>query len=339
MFLNIGFCYEWWNSQYGLRFGKEFHFDQDRKIAQLLFMDQAMRKRFPWSNELMPEMQNISDINMNIEPFGHRFVPALFGCEVAYSDANSPWAVEHILTPAEIETMPFWTMDEFSRDEKVKTIAEQTSYVRQKYGRCSSQQNLGSVINTAIYLRGMELFTDFFERPELVHRLYALITNRMMLAYEYCSQLDGKPADTGVGNCSVCMLSPQIYQDFNRKYDMQIMELARSKGVCFGIHQDSDVTSFIDAYRPFDYLFGFDIGFDTNIALFRKAFPRIPLNICLYTSFLNDRTPGEIEKDILKLAVDGGDPDLTGFTCVDIDSNVPDEKVTALCEAVRSVWS
>ncbi len=336
MFLNAGFSYEWWNRSYGLRFAENLYFDPDAKYEAQRFMNAAARSRFPWYEKLTTGVKDnvVSSPNIDVEPYGHRFIPALFGCKVAYGDAHAPWAETHMLSPEAIDALPFWSMDDFAADERVQIITEQVRHVREKYGWCSAQQNLGSVINTAIYLRDMELFTDFFERPETVHRLYALITNRMKLSYEYFSALDGKPTNVGVGNCSVCMISPAIYEAFNRQYDMEIMEMAREKGVLFSMHQDSNVTPYIQSYKAFDHLYSFDIGWDTDVAAFRQAFPDTVLNLFIYTSFLNERTPEQIRKDIRKLINDAGDRDKTGFSCYDIDTSIPDEKVTALYEAV-----
>jgi hypothetical protein len=196
------------------------------------------------------------------------------------------------------------------------------------------QQNLGSVMNTAIYLRPMELFTDYYERPEMVRKLFALITNRMKLSYEYFAMLDDEQSGIGVGNCSVCMISPALYEGFNRGYDLEMMELAKALGVPFSMHQDSNVTPYINSYRAFDYVSSFDIGFDSDVKAMREAFPNCVLNIFLYTSFLVARTPAEIARDVKILMADAGDSELTGFSCYDIDSHVDDDKVRALYEAV-----
>jgi uroporphyrinogen-III decarboxylase len=337
MFLNIGFSYQWWHKNYGLHFDERFYFDIGCKIKTQAYMQDTACKRFDWYAKLAEGVRDnvVSSPNIAVEPYGHRFIPAMFGCGVGYADTHTPWALNRILSPGEIEAMTYMTMEEFREDERVKLITRQVKELREKAGWYSAQQNLGSVINTAIYLRDMELFTDFYERPETVHKLYGLITNMMLLSYDYFSALDGAPTNTGVGNCSVCMISPEVYERFNRKYDLAVMEKARRAGVRFGMHQDSNVTRYIQSYKTFDYLYSFDIGWDTDIGLVRSAFPDTVLNIFLYTSFLQDRTPDEIKRDVKTLAEDAGDPSKTGFSCYDIDDGIPDEKVTALYDAVK----
>ena len=330
MELYLDFACEWWNSLYGVRFDRDYYFDPDINISRRRLMDAALRERFPWYDEYRPDAPVYS-----AEPFGHRFIPAMFGCEIAYADAAAPWAENHILSPEAIEAMPMLSTDEYARDEKVKTVAELTGYARKKYGRCHGGQNLGSVMNTAIYLRGMDLFTDFYERPAAVEKLFGLITNRMILSYEYGAALDGSYPDTGVGNCAVCMISPEIYENFVYRHDRAMMELAARHNVRFGVHHDSDATPYIGCYRRFEYLHHFDVGCETDIRSYRENFPGATLNIYLYTHFLAERTSAGIIRDVAGLAALSGDRSLTRFTCADIDSGVPDEKVNALYEAVK----
>jgi uroporphyrinogen-III decarboxylase len=302
----------------------------DIKISQLRSMDEKLRQRFSWYGAYKPTAPSYA-----IEPFGHRFVPALFGCDIIYEDSTAPWAEHRILTPEHIDAMPLLTLDEFKQDERVREVARQIHYSRKKYGWCSAQQNLGSVMNTAIYLRGMELFSDFYERPETIHKLMNLITNRMILAYEYGKEMDGKASDTGVGNCSVCMISPQTYDEFIYPYDHAMMELAQKNTVHFGVHHDSNATSYLESYRKFEHLHHLDIGFDTDIPMYREAFPLQNLNIYFYTNFIIEHTPQEIKETVSSLAASSGSSAATWFTCADIDARISDEKITALYEAIH----
>jgi uroporphyrinogen-III decarboxylase len=339
MFLNIGFSYQWWNKNYGFEFDEKFYLNPERKLNIQIEMDNILKKRFPqtdfWNSKSNSNM--VSTTNLAVEPFGHRFFPAMFSCKIRYSKNQTPWAEDNILSEKEIEDMPFITIDEFKDHKYVKCIVEQTEKVKSKFGYCSSQQNFGSVINTGMYLRGMNLFYDFYENSRLVHKLFSLITNMMVVAYDYFSEIDNKKSDLGIGNCSVAMLSPEIYKEFNYKYDKVIMEKAKKENVQFGIHQDSDVTSFIEVYKPFEYLHSFDIGWDTKIRAFRKNFPNIDINIFLYTNFLINHSVGEIHREIRRMIAEGAPIERLGFTCGDIDDNIEDEKVIALYDAVYGI--
>jgi hypothetical protein len=197
---------------------------------------------------------------------------------------------------------------------------------------CSAQQNTGSVINTAIYLR-KNLFTDFYDKPEVIHRLFDLITNRMECSLQYFAKADGYASDIGVGNCCVCMLSPSVYEEFNRPCDDRMMKLAQKMGVRFSIHQDSDVTPYIKSYRPFGYLYSFDVGQDTDLVSFRSAFPDVIMNIFVYSVWLLENEGPAIVQGIKDMVSKAGPPEKVGISCYDIDVRTSDAKIEALCQA------
>jgi len=226
------------------------------------------------------------------------------------------------------------TRDEFASHPLVCEIVRQHGILKAEGHLCSSQQNLGSVMNSAIYLRGMDLFYDFSDRPELVHQLFDLITNVMLLSYDYFSEIDGYRTPLGVGNCSVAMLSPKIYQTFCYPYDLRIMNHAKKRGVSFSVHQDSCIDSFIQVYKnAFDSLACFDIGCDSNVRLFREAFPDLTINVFIYTGTLRSMTAEQLYDFILRLAEEGQPYSQIGFSAYDIDVQVSDEKVESICEA------
>ena len=325
----ISFSNHWWNKNYGYEFNQEYYNNNELKVKSRVEMNNILKERFP---QIELSVGNPFE-NIVIRPFEDRFFPAMFGCKIHFAKDQSPWAEDNILSEIEIEEMPYIAIDEFKNHEFVKMIVERARSLRGKFEHISTQQNMGSVINTGIYLRGMELFVDFYERPHIIHKLYSLITKMMIVAYDYFSEVDGKKPEMGIGNCGVAMLSPEIYKKFNYHYDRKIMEKAMKEKVLFGIHQDSNVTKYINAYKSFEYLNGFDIGWDTDIKLFRSNFPTIKLNIFLYTSFLHDHTIDEIRSEVKRMKNEGGPPDKVAFVCGDIDDLVEDEKIIALYEA------
>ena len=331
MFLNIGFSHEWWHRNYGFVFDESFYMDIANKAKIMRAMDEIMAERFPYYTQNRGLKDSvISNPTIAVEPYGHRFIPALFGCEISYSKMITPWPRHTDLSDEEIMSMPFLTPGEFGDDEKVQVILRQAGEMRALGLACSTQQNTGSVINTAIYLR-KNLFTDFYDKPEIIHRLFALISNRIECSVKFFSEADGRAGDLGVGNCAVCMLSPKIYETFNRPCDLRIMELARSMGVRFSMHQDSDVTPYIESYKSFDYLYSFDVGQDTDIQAFRRVFPDVVINIFIYSAWLLGNDAEAIRRGVTELAAKAGPPELAGISCYDIDPGTEDEKIEALC--------
>ena len=336
MFLNAGFSYEWWNTHYGFCYDKSFYLDVVNKSATLDAMDEIMAERFPYYRTDYENLKNntVSNPVVAVEPFGHRFIPTLFGCDIKYSAQTTPWAIHSNLSDEQVMSMPIWDLEMFRQNQCVQMVDEQAIDFKKQHKNVVSAQNLGSVINTAIYLRE-NLFSDFYEKPEVIHRLFELITNRMELSIDYFNERDENLSDLGVGNCSVCMISPVLYEKFDLQYDLRIMKKAKELGVRFSMHQDSDVTAYIDKYRAFNYLYSFDVGQDTNLEKFREAFPDVIMNIFVYPAWLEEKNEQEIVAGIRSFVEASGCATKTGISCYDIDKDTEDGKIRALCDAIE----
>ncbi len=332
MFAIFNFSPYWWNKNYGIEFTREFYQNQVLRVKTIGRMEKILGERFPRLKELW-EKTSFFD-NPCVEPYGHRFGPALFGCNIRYKNDQTPWSENNILSENDIMEMPLMTMDEFKENEVVKFAFEQAESLKKVLGKCPYVQGVGGIANTVIYLRGMKLFTDFYDNPEMVRKLYSIVTNAIVLANDYYQELDGTIHGRILGNCSVSMLSPAIYREFNYHYDRVIMEKARTDRATFNIHQDSNVTPFIEVYKLFDYLHSFDVGGDTDIGKFRDGFPDVTLNIWVYNSFLYKSSIDEIYAEIKRMKKEGGPEDKLGFSFSDIDDHTSDEKINALYDAI-----
>ena len=176
MFLNLGFSNEWWNLNYGIDFSEKTHMDPIKKVRQQDFMDSIMREKFGvWGFlENITGTAVLSRPSVAVEPYGHRFIPAMFGASVNYKYNQAPWAVTSVLEKDYIMELNPATEEQFSKSPIVREISRQCNILNDNGIKCSAQQNLGSVMNTAIYLRGMDLFFDFKDNPEMVRRLFYL---------------------------------------------------------------------------------------------------------------------------------------------------------------------
>ena len=336
MFLNLGYSNEWWYANHGISFDEELYRDPLRKLAVQYQMDDWMRRKFTKWDFLghLEETSVLSRPSVDIEPYGHRFIPAMFGVPIRYAKDQAPWANTIRLDDDLIMSLQPLTLEEFAAHPLVCEIVRQHALLKSEGHSCSAQQNLGSVMNSVIYMRGMDLFYDFSDRPELVHKLFDLITNVMLLSYDYFSEIDGTRTPLGVGNCSVAMLSPKIYRQFCYPYDLRIMNHAKKCGVSFSVHQDSCIDSFIPVYKDaFDSLSSFDIGCDSNVRLFRNAFPELTINVFIYTGTLRSMTAEQLYDFILRLGEEGRPYSQLGFSVYDIDVHVDDEKIESICEA------
>lgn len=123
--------------------------------------------------------------------------------------------------------------------------------------------------NTAYYLRGDDLLLDFYDCPELVHRLLDVITDTYIEAARMQKKLLGEDGQwtpyrgtTGVFSarltqCHLQLISADIYREFVLPYDCRI---ARELGPIH-IHLCGQSLHLIDALLTIPGLAGFEYDF------------------------------------------------------------------------------
>ena len=296
--LGLGFTFSLLHERLGVDLGRRFHLDPEYRVQTTLEIDRAIYDLYKeigvgWDD---PKPRP------SIEPFGHRFMPVMYGCDVAYNEDSEPWGEVRGLTPSEIADLQPWTLDRFAQAGPVKEVARQFNYLHEKYGAVSAMQNVGSNINTAFSVQGDQIFMDYIMEPELVKKFFANITNMSLVAMEYFADLDKQPFEwVGIGNCSVSMISPEQYLDANREFDLKWIEFARQKGARLIMHQDSDVNAHLRNYAAMPGIKELDFGQDTDFEEAARLFPDADANCLLFPSWINAHDCDEIREELLRL--------------------------------------
>ena len=127
MFLNIGYSNEWWHANHGFSFDEELYRDPLRKLAVQHRMDELLYEKFAKWDFLahMEDTSVLSRPSVNIEPYGHRFVPAMFGIPVCYAKDQAPWAMTQRLDDDFIMSLKPITRVAFANDPRVREIVRQ----------------------------------------------------------------------------------------------------------------------------------------------------------------------------------------------------------------------
>ena len=183
--LGLAVTYKLLHERFGFDFAERYHHDLPHRIRTTMEIDHALfdaygkiglgyERPFP---------------RASVEPFGHRFMPAMYGSPTGYSPDADPWGRARTLSAEEINALEPWTVERFERSEPVRVVLSQIAQLKKHYEpyrvpekefnphyrAMSSLQNLGSVINTAFSIQGEELFLHYAAEPDLVHKLYANI--------------------------------------------------------------------------------------------------------------------------------------------------------------------
>jgi hypothetical protein len=341
--LSLGLTYKLIHERFGVDLGERYHRDLDYRVRTTMEIDRAVFDRYGriglGYREPFPRI--------TIEPFGHRFMPAMYGCECSYAADAEPWGRARGLTKEQIEALPPWTPERFEASEPVQIVLAQIAQLKTRcdnyrvpshdfcphYRTMSALQNLGSVINTALSVQGEQFLIDYMTEPDLVRRLYMSITQLMLLCLERFPQIDGWPLrDVFIGNCSVAMISPRQYAEFNEPADWRIMEFARSIGARLMIHQDSNANPHLENYAQFDYVQAFDLGQDTDFERLYHLCPRASVNCILFPSWIGSHSGDEIRAELVRLMRPLAKFPVCSFSLLDIDTKLDGDPLFAFCE-------
>lgn len=326
----------WWFSNYGISFDRSFYLDREARIANDVVMRRAMVERFGLG---VPEPRPRPIIG-SMHVAGGFVMPALFGVEIRFARNQAPWPVPLNLSREEILALEVpdvettWPMDELIRD--MDALEDEFGYVVGDF-------DTDGILNTALLLRGQQLYLDFYEDRDLVHHLfavlaetYALVAGTVKSRTGTCaiatnrSILNVDPAIYLHSNCSVQMISPATYEEFLLPYERYLAQRLQP----YGIHHCGDnLHRFAQVYVQVPAVF-FDVGWGSDVARCREAFPKAFLNLRLSPVRMLQQTPDEIRRDTERLLSAVGSLDKVGVCCINMDAGTPDENVRAMLESI-----
>jgi hypothetical protein len=347
--LGMGLTARLLHDRFGLDVGERFHRDIVHRIEAVREVDRLAARDFGAIGlgfaEPFPRA--------TIEPFGHRFVPVLYGCPIRYAADEEPAALPLPLDAGALASLPAWTPGRFAAEEAVREVLAQQETARLRYGDVgaaarrrmgynaherplSGLQNLGSVINTATSAYGQDVLFLYTDDPDVLRALYRNVTDLMLLCLRTFPALDREPLSTVfVGNCTVAMIGPRQYAECNAAFDRELAGFARGIGARFLVHQDSDVTPHLAGYAGLGPVDGLDVGQDTDFAVAARLFPGASVNCILFPSWIRSTPADAIREELSRLMRAGlAFPDFT-FTILEIDPDLAAGKIFELHEIFR----
>jgi hypothetical protein len=335
------------HERYGVDYGERFHRDIAWRVEQLMEVDRAVHRDFGAIGlgfaEPFPRA--------SIEPYGHRFVPALYGCAVAYAEGEDPSSLRVPFDPDALRALPAWNRERFEAQEPVRVVREQARWAREHCDRdaaerrlgftlhsppLTSLQNLGSVINTAVSVFGEDALLLGMDEPDLLRAFYRNVTDLMLLCLDYFPAIDGRRLSTVfVGNCTVAMISSAQYDACNRESDTRLAEYARRIGARFYVHQDSGVTPHLHSYALLGQVHGLDFGQDTDWAAAARVFPGAEATCIVFPSWIRSHSREEIRDELAALMRAGAAFPSFHFSILELDVELARGKIFEFYDAFR----
>ncbi|MDD3338678.1 MAG: uroporphyrinogen decarboxylase family protein [Lachnospiraceae bacterium] len=341
---DITFHPKWWHKHAGICFGQEFFDDPKYRIECDVKMRKALYEHFGayGIGEKNPKERPL--LGSDLLAAGYLYSEIL-GCKIIYQEDNSPQVVSLGLDE---DSLQEFEVPKLAESEVWKRTQKQIDYLQAAYGHVETYINLMGIQNIALDLMGQELLVSYYTAPDEVDAMLHGITEISVDIGKRFKQLssDVSGGVTGIirqvmpecyvtSNCSVEMVSNELYEEFLLKYDTR---LSHAFG-CFGIHHCGQTMEHVaEGYAKVPDLQFAEVGAGSDIQKVREILPHVHLNARYSPARILHASKEEITKEVQEL-VSLGKHDQGGISvsCVGMDEQVTDAQVINFLEACRAV--
>lgn len=326
MRVSLGFEPAWFHGRFGIDFSDRWHKDPHYRYESLKIMKAQLVETFPtvsyWDVSYEDDLATISGC------YGAYVIPQVFGIPLRY--APDRWPVldpEKKLSVGEIESLD---VEELIERPFVQEIYDQMDIIESEWGKIHGYLNWQGVLNNAFHIRGQDIFLDIYDEPDFVHVFFSEICEVMI---RLAKMVQARQRESGfyinqfsVSNCTVNMISPEMYREFVFPYDQRIaLSFER-----FGVHTCNwDVTPYIEAFKDLPNLGYLDMGMMSDMAEVRRMFPETRRAVMYWPTKLQDAPLETIRHDMEKIYHELAPCDIV---MADIQASTPDSRVNKLLE-------
>ena len=339
--VEVVFHPHWWHRQYGLDFSEAFFHSPEVRVESEKRIRQILYERFGDLGLGEKDAQPRPVIGPVHNALGY-VVPALLGCRVEFFPDASPQVITANMSDEQILALEVPDIEQTSPMRESIALMDA---LEAQFGYLEGDVGWDGVQNTALYLRGNQLFLDYYENPSLARRLLDVAARTTL---EVACYVRGRTGTTSItvnrtvarvdprinlhSNCSVTMISNEIYEEYLLSYDNYLAERLQPYGIH---HCGGNMEHVRQGFARVEGCEFFDVGWGSDVALCRQALPDAWFNLRLGPAKLARCTPDEVIADVLHLLHQAGTPEKVSVCCINIDDGTPDENVRAIFEAVR----
>lgn len=346
--VDITFHPSWWYKHTGIEFDEKFWFDASYRVDADIKMRRTLYDHFGdfGIGEKDPKARPILFSDLLACGF---LYSQLLGCAVDFHKDDAPQVLPAGMTEEQVEDLTAPDLDNHPLWQKVQC---QIDAFMKEFGYVESAINLMGVQNIGLDLRGEDLLVDYYdEESSLNAHLLRVITDMSIdigkRLYAVSSVVSGGvtsivkqvcPSVYLTSNCSVTMISNDLYCEHLLPYDIRLAEAFP----CFGIHHcGSNMENVIDGYLRVPNLRFLEIGAGSNLEVIAKAVAGKDILSCIRYSPVTLKTDSQEvirEKTEVAIRAFGSDEKLC-FSCVGIDKNVSVEKVREYLSIFRKEFT
>ncbi|MGD8237864.1 MAG: uroporphyrinogen decarboxylase family protein [Armatimonadota bacterium] len=322
----IGFTPSWYHEALDIDFGERWHTDPAQRRDAIVLMGRELRRRFAGvSIGWVDDPDQPSDLLTGA--FGACCVAAAYGVPIIYAPDKWPASAPPRLADEEVDALEPPSLD---HNPFFDALMEQVEWIARRNGRIEGYLNWQGVLNNAYRLRGEDVFADMALAPERAGRLFECVTTTMIDA---ARRLYARQRESGVdvrhftiSNCLVNMVSPDQYRDLLLPCDRRIAEQFDA----IGIHNCAwNADAYNPSYAIIPAVAYIDMGFESDLAAAKKAFPHARRAIMYPPTAVARRSLTDIRGDLERIAHDYGPCDVV---FADVEWGTPDERILALVD-------
>ncbi|MFB3825605.1 MAG: hypothetical protein ACE15B_02505 [Bryobacteraceae bacterium] len=335
--VNVIFSPAWWRRRYGISFQEPFYLDVETRIRNDVLMRRGLFETF-----------GIGEPDPRPRPvIGSRHIAggfvmaALFDVPVRFSDDQAAWALPRNLDRASILAL---RAPEIETAWPMNVLIGQMDALEARFGYVTGDLDIAGILNTAQEIRGNGLFMDLLEDEELTEHLFSIVAETQVRVARCLrrrtgttsisvnrSILDVDPRIHLASNCSVSMISPELY---GRRILRHEMYAARELAP-YGIHHcGNNLQKYARQYGSMDLRF-LDVGAGSDVAACGRLYPNAFLNLRLSPVHLLQNSENDVYTETLELLRACGRRENVGVCCINMDAATPDANVKAMFAAAR----
>ncbi len=329
--ISISFAPAWWYHHYGMSFGRDFWQDPIARTERERDQRRLLFERFGsfGLGERDPQPRPVAG-----EAYGHRFMSALWGCDIEFIPTEYPAA---IILPDAFQRMPTLKMPDLTVSPVVQHLKDEVGLLRDRYGRCEVAINFGGPLNNAVSVLGEESLATCKSNPTLASQVLQKMGEAVLLVYDQlvCPLNGISPAASreqafGIGNCPVGMIAPATYRAVVLPADLWLRRQFRG---AFDLHHCGIFDAYTEVYQDL-YPTTLDLGPGSKLSVARKAYPQTGIAAYIEVGALSRMDRSAIDTMVAQMVTDASPLELFTFIRVaEAGPEVSDETVIDLLTA------
>jgi len=334
--VNVIFSPDWWNRRFGISFEEPFYLDVETRISNDVLMRRGLHELF-----------GIGAPNPEARPIiGSRHIaggfvmPALMGVPIRFSMGQAAWPMPLNLDRDRVISL---RAPDIANTWPINVLLEQMDTLENRFGYVTGDLNTGGIFNTAMELRGNDLFADLKEDPELTEHLFSIVSATLVNVSKWVQRRTGTTSiavnrsllsvDRAIhltSNCSVSMIAPRLYESRILPHEIGVA----NRLAPFGIHHcGGNLQKYAEQYNRIDLRF-LDVGFGSDLEACNRLYSKAFLNLRMNPVHLLQDSEDRIYREVRDSLQACGRTSNVGVCCINMDGLTPDQNVKAMFQAV-----